>query len=568
MNKRIPIGVDNFGKLVDKENNYLFVDKTLMIKELIDCGDEVSLILRPRRWGKSLNMSMIRYFFAPEVHGKSTAGMFNDLKIARESDGEYIRKYQGKSPVIFISFKDVKELSWEDAFSKIANLILSLYREFERILANDNNFIEFYQMLREKSVNVSELEGSLKLLADCLYRHYDQKVIIIIDEYDTPLNASYNKPFFEQIIYFFKGLFGASFKGNDSLARGLMTGILRLSKNNMLSDLNNLFLYTMMNKKYSSSFGFFEQDVKDLFEQRELPLDLESIKMWYNGYKSGDQEGLYNPWSILNCIHERGDIAPYWIKTGNDDMLRDMLMHASREVQDELQDLLFGRAITSAIDDFISFDQIKEGREDLIWSALWALGYLKVVSVNSPPDAVKKYDLIIPNNEVSCSYREIFLGFFRRLENAKKYDYSVNALAVGDVESFKRGLQEFLMSSVSYFDLTSESNYHILILGMLSILRGSYNIVSNREAGLGRCDIILAPYDRNKDLGIIIEFKREKVGQDGVYYQRRAQEGLKQIYERKYAANFSEYPNVTRVLSMALVFYGKEFVCDYSLEKR
>ena len=574
IHKVAPIGVDDFATLIDQENNYLFVDKTLMIKELIDYKEVVSLILRPRRWGKSLNMSMLRYFFAPEVMNKPTAGMFDNLRIAKENDGEYIRKHQGKHPVIMISFKDVKELDFETAVSKIGILIRDAIKAFVDLPSFLDNFddlrILYNNLLHKKATN-EDLQESFKLLSLCLYKYYDQKVIIIIDEYDTPLNASYNNnELFEPLVSFFKGFFGAALKGNIALEKGIMTGILRLSQNSMLSDLNNLSLYSMSKDKYSSAFGFFEDDVVELFRQASVVCDLPAIKNWYNGYQCGQRDGIYNPWSILNCISENGALGPYWVKTGNDDILRDIFLKASEGTKKKLQTLLSGQQITSVIDDFISFDQIKDGREELLWSALLALGYLKVVGTVSTFEILPKCNLMIPNHEVECSYREVFMGFFRSLPShaSEKYDESIEALISGNVEGFMAGLQDFLKSSVSYFDLISESNYHILVLGMLSALKADYNIASNKEFGLGRSDIILAPYQKNKDLGIIIEFKRETTGKKADYYQKISKDALDQIKKKRYASGFGKpYEHVKRILNIALVFYGKDFVCEYLFEE-
>jgi hypothetical protein len=565
--KKAPIGVDNFATLIDKKRNYLFVDKTLMIKELIDSDETVSLILRPRRWGKSMNMSMLKYFFTPLVRGVSTSGMFDELAIAKEDDGRYIKEYQGKHPVITISFKDVKELTFEVAIGKIGILIYNVINEFADLpnfFDNFQNLKELYDNLLHEKASEQSLQESFKLLSECLYQYYNQKVVIIIDEYDAPLNASYSNPeLFEQLVNFFKGFFGAAFKGNDALEKGVMTGILRLSKNNMLSDLNNLRLYSMSSDQYSDSFGFFEDDVKELFAHANVECDLPAIKSWYNGYKCGQRDGIYNPWSIVNCIRDKGKLAPYWIKTGNDDLLRDIFVNSSYDIQEKVQILLTGGSIEAVIDDFISFDQIQEGEEALIWSALWALGYLKITGEPRSIGPLQECDLLVPNREVDCSYRGIFLKLFRSMRGSDGYYRSIYALADGDVEKFLEGLRHFMLTSTSYHDLHSESQYHMLMLGILSILKEYYMILSNRESGLGRFDISLAPYDARKNLGIVIEFKREDEGKDLEFYQKRAKEALEQIKEKKYDTGFRLHKNVKKVLNLAMVFYGKEFAYDY-----
>jgi hypothetical protein len=568
--KAAPIGVDNFAELIDKEKNYLFVDKTLMIKELIDNQEKVALILRPRRWGKSMNMSMLKCFFAAEVMGKPTAGIFDDLKIAKENDGEYIRKYQGKHPVIIISFKDVKELDFTTTIGKIGILIYNAIAEFAHLPSffdNFKNLEEIYDNLLHKKATNEDLQESFKLLSEALYKYYDQKVIIFIDEYDAPLNASYSNPeLFKQVVSFFRGFFGAALKGNHALEKGVMTGILRLSKNNMLSDLNNIKLYSMANDEYSDSFGFFEDDVVELFKQADVACNLPAIKSWYNGYKCGNKDGIYNPWSILNCISKKGVLGPYWVKTGNDDLLRDIFVNAHPDIKEKVKTLIAGGSVQTIIDDFISFDQIQYGNEELIWSALWALGYLKIVG-ETPMRYDTMYDLAIPNDEIDYTYSKMFIGLFRNMQGADGYYRAIRALADGDVEKFSEALTEFMLTSPSYHDLPHESHYHLLVLGMLSALKENYIILSNRESGLGRFDIAMVPYDDRKDLGIIIEFKKEKIGETPEFYQQRAKEALAQIVEKKYGEGLKGHKNVKRVLNLAMVFYGKEFVCDYAFLK-
>ena len=568
MKKRIPIGLDNFAKLTDPEQNYLFIDKSLMIKELMDLGDEASLILRPRRWGKSMNMSMLRYFFAPTVLGKSTKAMFDNLAIAQINNGEYIKKYQGKHPVLMISFKDVKELDLSTTLGKIALLIRDTISEFSYIPGFLDQFPPLktlYDNLLLEKASSQSLQESFKLLSECLYRYYDQKVVIIIDEYDTPINAAYSKPeLFNPIISFFRGFFGASLKGNYALEKGIMTGILRLSKNNILSDLNNLRLYSMSNNEYSSSFGFFENDIISLFQQSNIIPDLNSVKTWYNGYSCGEQDGLYNPWSILNYIANNCKLAPYWIKTGNDDLLRDIFLNASSDIKEKLQTLIAGGSVSSIIDDFISFEEIKHPEDPLIWSALWALGYLKITK-STPSSYDTIFDLAIPNHEIDYSYRKIFLHLFHNLGANDSTYQAILSLADGNIQAFSKGLKDFLLSTPSYHDLTTESHYHLLVLGMLSVLKEHYNILSNRESGLGRFDISLTPLNSQKDLAIIIEFKKENTGHTSEYYQQKANIALNQILNQKYYSYLNNHKNIKQCLFLSLIFHGKDFSCSHTI---
>ncbi len=564
MIKKIPIGVDDFAELVSPDQNFLFVDKTLMIQALIDQGSKVSLIIRPRRWGKTLNMSMLRYFFAPEVNGRSTQGLFDHLKIAQQKNGAYLERYQAKHPVIFISFKNIKQSSWVLFLEKVLDLIASTYREHEKILMGSNKLSEtqktVYQNMLSGNAHLSQLENALKFLSECLSRHYGQKVIILIDEYDTPLNAAYDKDYFEFMIDFFKSLFGAALKGNDALEKGIMTGILRLSKNKMLSDINNLFLYSLMEKQYSTYFGFSENEVMALFKETNTPVDFKAVRHWYNGYCAGNLIDIYNPWSVLNCIYNEGQLKPYWIKTGDEALLKRVFMEASNAAKEKLNTLIAGGTIESVIDEYLSFDQIKEGDDQIIWSLLWALGYLKTVGTATLVGSLYKHTLKIPNYEVDCSYREVFQAFIRSLPQAEQYEAFLKRLIIGDVTGFIEGLEDFLLRTVSYYDFSHESNYHILMLALTASLRETHTIYSNQEQGLGRPDLVLVPFDPNNHLGIILEFKRAEAEQTIDFYDKLALAGLNQINEKKYDARLKKIPTLQKILKLSIVFYGKQLV--------
>ncbi len=357
MAKKVPIGVDDFSELVSEENNFLFVDKTLFIKEYLDHAPKVSLILRPRRWGKTINMSMLRYFFAPQIKGRSTSGLFDHLNIAKENQGAYL-KYQGNNPVLFLSFKDIKKDSWDRFLEAVYTLMTSIYIEHEALLLSSDRLLDsqktIYRKIIDKTANQSELENALKFLSGCLEQHYKQKVIILIDEYDTPLNIAYEKNYFEQAVGFFKSLLGAALKGNDALEKGVMTGILRLSKNKMLSDLNNLFVYSMMDKQYSRYFGFSEMEVKQIFVESGLPFDLPTLQKWYNGYRAGALSDIYNPWSILSCIKNDGELEDYWIRTGDETLLNTVFIESNAAIKEKINTLIAGGSIESVIDDYVS----------------------------------------------------------------------------------------------------------------------------------------------------------------------------------------------------------------------
>lgn len=567
--KKIPIGVDDFSELVSKARDYLFVDKTLLIKELIDDGVKVSLIIRPRRWGKTINMSMLKYFFAPEIEGHSTAGLFDDLKIAKEADGAYLR-HQGKNPVILLTFKGVKEDSFDAFMANISLLMSRLYREYRDILIKGTQLADdqrsVYFRILDRKADQADLQNALQFLSECLEQHYHHKVIILIDEYDTPLNCAYEKDYFEKAVGFFKNLLGASLKGNSALEKGVMTGILRLSKNSMLSDLNNLGVYSLMDEEYSRYFGFSEDEVKQLFLASGVSVDFSAIQKWYNGYHSGHSVDIYNPWSILNCMKKGGALGPYWIKTGDESLLARVFIESDTAIKEKLNVLISGGAIESTIDDYVSFNQIESGKEEVLWSLLWALGYLKTVGEPFGTFHFKRYHLMIPNDEVASSYRTVFIQFICSLKSPDQYHNCISHLIKGEVEAFASDLQAFMLHNVSYFDCVNESSYHMLILGMSAYLKETHTIISNLEQGTGRVDLILSPSDSNNTLGIIIEFKRSKTDRTPDYYEQLATVGLQQIDEKHYDVQLKSNTQLKQILKLCLVFQAKKFFYKFVIE--
>lgn len=568
MNKKAPIGIDNFYKLVQHSNELLFVDKTFFIKDLIDSKNTLSLIIRPRRWGKTLNMSMIQHFFAPEVNGRPTKGIFDGLKIASINEGTYL-EHQGKFSVLFITFKDAKQDTYQGFLNAVAGLIQTICSQYPELIlsdALDEDEKMLFKKLRSKTASTEELCGALKTLSLFLHKHYNRTVFILIDEYDTPLNAAYGSPHFEELVNFFKIMFGSALKGNDALEKGIMTGILRLSKNKMLSDINHLKLYSLMEEQYSQYFGFSEQEVKQLLEESGLKIDLTELQFWYNGYRSGNATDIYNPWSILNCIDDKGLLKPYWIKTGDESLLRDIFNQASKSVEDKVVQLLEGNAIASTIDEYISFDQIQNGSEDVLWSLLWTTGYLKFKeSPTMSPTGNYVGALMIPNYEVSCSFRAVFSKWTRAF-NRNKYDSFLNDLITGDINAFVKDLEAYMLSIPSWFDFPAESNYHSFLLGLTASLQETHEVLSNKEVGLGRVDFLLTPKETNNNLAIIMEFKREEVGKDLQLYHVIAEEGLQQIANKKYAATLKPNLDIQQILNLCIVFYGKQFVYKHAVE--
>lgn len=565
--KKIPIGVDNFRKLLDPRLNFLFVDKSLFLKELIDEGNEVSLIIRPRRWGKTLNMSMVQHFFAPTVNGRPTAGMFDNLQIASVNEGAYL-EYQGQFSVLFITFKDAKQRTLEGFLEKTAGLIQMIcfqYPELSTSVHLTAGEKKLFKKLCDKTANTTELCTALYTLSQFLYKHYDRSVFILIDEYDTPLNAAYDTLHFDELVSFFKDMFGSALKGNDALEQGILTGILRLSKNKMLSDLNNLNVYSLLDEKFGQYFGFSAIEVQNLFERsNKTGIDMQAVQTWYNGYHAGNIENIYNPWSILNCLRNNGKLKAYWIKTGNEELLKTVLLGSPIPIKEKINLLLLGQPIESIIDEYYSFDQIQDN-EEALWSLLWALGYLKTVGEPQAIGTRYKYQLLIPNQEIFASYSDVFQIFMNTLPNVSHYDSFLKNLSQGNVEIFIKELETYMSTIPSWFDLPKESHYHTFILGLTASLSETHHIYSNREIGYGRPDMLLIPKDSKNTLGIILEFKREAPQQNNAIYEKLALAGLNQIDIKKYDAFLIKTPTIHNILKMCIVFYAKQFVCKWEI---
>ena len=566
MNKhKLPIGVSNFHKLVS--NDYLFCDKTNMIADFLEKGDEVTLITRPRRWGKTLNMSMLQHFFASEVNGVTTAGLFNDLAIGKLEGGRYIREHQGKHPVIMISFKDVNADGFQGAYNAVYELILEVYSAYAYLLKSDAlNEIQLRQLhtILSKQGNQQALEKSLKLLSQCLYQHHGRKVYILIDEYDTPLNKAYgNKEYLEAMVAFMRNLFSAALKDNTTLEKGVLTGILRVSKDSMLSGLNNLETYTLLDEAYSSHFGFSEIEVSTLFKAKDLAASMEEVRNWYNGYRAGNLV-MYNPWSIISCINRSGRFDVYWVNTGNNDLIKHLLLSASDSIKRQFQQLMQGEALTVPVDKHIAFDLL-DREETALWSLLLFAGYLTFQTSNLSLDS-DLYDCIValPNQEI----RRLYNRFFKEWLSSKFVDQGVyNAflehLVVGAVPLFVEELSLFLRQSASCFDTQfsrkSEGFYHGFVLAMLASLGRTHYIRSNRESGLGRYNVLIIPKDGLKAL--LLEFKQVRKEEE---LETAAKLALDQIQAQAYYTELLQYPYVQEVIACGIAFSGKSVLAAYS----
>ncbi len=564
--KKLPIGVSNFQELI--QGDYLFCDKTGMITEFLSKGDKVTLIARPRRWGKTLNMSMLHHFFASEVNGLSTAGLFDDLAISKIDGGNHIAQHQGKYPVIMLSFKDVNASDFQGAYNAVYELILKVYSSYTYLFNSDKiNELQLEQLyvIRKRQANQQQLESALELLSQCLYQHHDQKAYMLIDEYDTPLNKAYgNKEYLDTMVAFMRNLFSAALKDNDALARGVLTGILRVSKDSMLSGLNNLETYTLLDEEYSPHFGFSETEVAALFKEKGLDTSIEEVRHWYNGYKVGSLV-MYNPWSIIACINKTGRFDVYWVNTGNNDLIKQLIGASNDNIKSKFEQLMQGEALMVPLDKHLAFDLLDRD-ETALWSLLLFAGYLTFQTSNISADS-DLYDCTVkvPNDEI----RRLYNRFFKEWLSSKFMDQGVynsflEHLVVGAVSIFVEALSLFLRQSASAFDTQfsrkSEGFYHGFVLGMLASLGRTHYVKSNRESGLGRYDLLLIP-KKEGSKAILLEFKQVRKEEE---LENSAKIALQQIQTQAYHTELLQYPHVKEVVECGIAFSGKSVLAAYA----
>lgn len=560
MPKKLPVGVDSFGYLVDPDNNYLFADKTLFIKDIIEDSSQIILIARPRRWGKTLNMSMLNYFLAEEVAQRKTAGMFDPYAIAKADDGHYIKQHQGKYPVIFLSFKDVKADDFQGALNKIKGLVQKLCREHEYLADSDklspSNKALFDKYLQDDP-SQQELEDAAELLSQLLYKHYGQQVYILIDEYDTPLNAAYNK-YYTQMAGFMKNMFSAALKGNFALKKGVLTGILRISKDSMLSGLNNLEVFTLLNEKYNQYFGFTDQELDALFAEQGLTKDEEKVKKWYNGYRIGGLT-LYNPWSIINSLKNNGELWPYWVNTANDTLLKEIIQGGDAEIKNKFLQLLEGKTIGAIVSDTIRYEDLQTD-EVSIWSLLLYTGHLTPLEVQLV-DLDYYCRLAIPNQEILALYKSNFIEWFHQPSKRMQLKFLLENLVKGNVNQFTAEIGNFLLVAAGIHDYATqpEAFYHGFVLALTASMLDDYYVDSNKESGFGRPDLLFIPKDNSKSYAIILEFKHVDKNQT---CEATAKSALQQIDAQAYAVKIKQYTYIKTIHNVGLAFDGKKVCCE------
>lgn len=553
MKKDIQVGTSDFREII--KENYYFVDKSLLIKEFLENSAKVILTPRPRRFGKTLNMSMLKYFFDIENKDENK-DLFKGLEIGNE---EEIMKMQGAYPVIFLTFKNEKHLSFENLQDGIKSVMYNIYMDHYYLLESEklSQFDkERFKEILDRKGSIVEFSEALSNLMRYLNKHYNKKVIVLIDEYDVPIQESYLRGYYEEAIVLIRNILTAALKDNVYLEKSLVTGILRVAKESIFSGLNNIEVDSILGINFNDKFGFTEEQVINLLEYYNLSEKIDEVKKWYNGYIFGGKI-IYNPWSVLNYIKNNAmGFMPYWINSSSNDLIKRLLSNGNEDTKKNLEELIKGNSIKKIVDDHVVMKDVEDDEENL-WGFLTLSGYLK--SVNKELIRGKfNCELKIPNEEVSIFYENLIEKWFKESLTSKKYAIMLNALVTGDVETFGGFFKNFVLNNISYFDVSGEEPekvYHAFVLGMIVSLSDKYEVKSNKESGYGRYDVMLIPKDTSK-LGIIMEFKKiddfmSKSIEKGI------EEALNQIEENKYEAELKER-NISNILKLAIVFKGKK----------
>ena len=543
MKKGIGLGIDDFRKII-KEDCYYF-DKTNWIEELLKDRTQIKLFTRPRRFGKTLNMSTLKYFFDVK-NAEENRKLFKDLYIEKS---EYFKE-QGQYPVIFISLKDLKKNTWEECFFEIKELLRNLYNDFYHIREslNESDLREFDKIwLKEKEANY---DSSLLNLTKYLYNYYKKEVILLIDEYDSPLIVASQRNYYKDSINFFRNFFSIALKTNPYLKIAVLTGIVQVAKEGIFSGLNNVITYNILKDKFETFFGLSEEEVEEALKYFEMEYEIEEVKKWYDGYKFGEKE-IYNPWSILNYLSD-GKLQAYWVNTSDNALIYENLSVANMDVFNCLEKLFEGKEIKKEISPFFTFEELE--RYNGIWQLMVYNGYLKLNQKLEDDE----YLLTIPNYEIQTFFKKGFIDKY--LIGSNYFNPIMRTLLEGNIDEFGRMLEEIFLINTSFHDLKAENIYHTFLLGMLIWLRDKYEVKSNGERGQGRYDILLLPLDKKKP-AFVFEFKVSKTikGLEG-----KAEEALKQIKEKHYDVGIKE-SGIDKIYRIGLAFRGKKVKIKYEL---
>ena len=566
MANKVGIGIQDFLEL--RENHNFYIDKTAFIEEWWESYDSVTLITRPRRFGKTLNMSMVEEFFSVDYAGRGD--LFEGLSIWEK---EKFRKLQGTYPVISLSFARIKENNYEATKEKLCQILTNLYIKYSFV--RDSDVLTdadrlFFDRILSLEMKESDATSALHQLSNYLYRYYGKKVIILLDEYDTPMQEAYVYGFWDEMVAFTRSLFNSTFKTNPYMGRAIMTGITRVSKESVFSDLNNLEVVTTTSDKYATAFGFTEEEVFAALDASKLGKEKEDIKKWYDGFVFGEHKDIYNPWSILNFL-DKGKYATYWANTSSNSLVGKLIREGGGAIKQSMEELLKGEHLICPIDEQIVYNQL-DNNEEAIWSLLVASGYLKILDYEDMGKVGRKpnYELTITNGEVRIMFEEMVSGWFGG--QRESYNRFITAMLAGDVDEMNEYMNEISCEIFSYFDTGKrvsgkaqpERFYHGFVLGLLVDLKGRYQVTSNRESGFGRYDIMLEPLNPVQDDAIIIEFK--------VFNPRKEQSieetlasALAQIEKKQYETTLiSKGILKEKIRKYGFAFEGKNVLIDGS----
>ena len=545
----LPVGVSDY-RVASTE--YYYVDKTAMIKEFLDERPMVSLFTRPRRFGKTLNMDMLKTFF--EISDEDTSVYFRNKAIWK--CGKAYQEHQGRYPVVFVTFKDIKCETWPETLKKLSETISNEYarhRELENSPVCDERDKAYYRRLMDDKADATELSSAFMVLTKMLHAHYGTPAVVIVDEYDTPIQQGHTYGFYEQVVLFMRNLFSGAFKDNRHLSYGFLTGILRVAKEGIFSGLNNLAVNTVLDDPYSAQFGFTEDEIRQMAAYYGAEDRIENLKDWYDGYFFGNTE-IYNPWSVVNFFRNRCETGAYWQATGNNEIIGEVLAEAGSEIYDELQGLLEGKQFLTFIDTDVVYPEIKNNPSS-VFSFLLMAGYLKSASRRTRYATGYMCSIAIPNKEISFVYQKEILEQLGHVLPRSFASSIQEALFAGDVEKLREQLRKLLMETVSTFDTANESFYQGLVLGLCAIMGNGYYVRSNRESGEGRFDIQISPTDV-KMPGIIIELKSLQ-GKSNESLEVLAQAALQQIEKKHYDTEMRAH-GVTNILKYGVAFHGKD----------
>ncbi|MDC7955173.1 AAA family ATPase [Fusobacterium simiae] len=543
MKKGIGIGIEDFREVIIEDCYYF--DKTNYIEELIKDKTKIKLFTRPRRFGKTLNMSTLKYFFDIR-NAEENKKLFKDLYIEKS---QYFKE-QGQYPVIFITLKDTKNNKWEEMYSKMKVILRKLYEEYSFIKEKlSDNEKEEYNKILSKAED-AEYDSSLSNLTGYLYKYYQKEVILLIDEYDSPLITANQCGYYKEAINFFRNFFSSALKTNSYLKTGILTGIVQVAKEGIFSGLNNVITYNIFKKDFDTFFGLTQKEVEEALKYFKLEYKIEEVRKWYDGYTFGDKE-IYNPWSILNFIKEK-ELQAYWVNTSDNALIYDNLENSTIDTFNELETLFEGKEIKKEISPFFTFEELS--KFDGIWQLMVYNGYLKI----SKKLDYDEYLLKIPNYEIQTFFRKGFIDKFLVSEN--QFNPMMRALLEGNIEEFEKRLQNIFLINTSFHDLKGEKVYHSLFLGMLIWLRDRYEVTSEGERGHGRYDALLTPLNKIKP-AYVFEFKVSKTIKG---LSSKAEEALKQIKERKYDIGLKE-KGITKVYRIGIAFKGKNVKVKYEI---